>query len=91
MNYCKTAKNVMQLTDLRKSLFLLLSIILFIPLHMQSELSVVKGFDFEYSITGKFKPETFYGKNISLLNNKNSEVGLLSIIPPPPIKIILFS
>lgn len=27
--------------------------------------------DFEYSLSGTFKPETFYGKNTSLLNNDN--------------------
>jgi len=35
------------------------------------DFATIKLLDFEYSLSSIFKPETFYGKNINLLNNNN--------------------
>lgn len=35
------------------------------------DIATIKLLDFEYSVSSMFKPETFYGKNINLLNNNN--------------------
>lgn len=43
----------------------------FICSKVAAEFKLINDLDFEYNFSGTFKPETFYGKNVSLLNNDN--------------------
>ncbi len=57
---------------INKSKFLLLCLYFFTTFQISNLYSFQTSYgDFEYHITSKFKPESFFGKNISLLNNKN--------------------
>lgn len=53
---------------LHQKLFLALGLLLFSVQSVFPKISATYG-DYEYSFSGKFRPETFYAKNLSLLNN----------------------
>ena len=51
--------------------FIILSLIITSVFSIQAKLELVKSPNFEWFLSGYYKPEMFFGKNIALLNNAN--------------------
>src|SRR2546423_972307 len=69
-NICFFTREGMQIRKVFLGIIIASSVFLFTPVAAKIQVCYE---DFEYILSSIFKPETFYGKNITWLNNKNND------------------